>query len=1086
MDKVVEEKLSNYKKKYHINKALRGLLISLLFILIIGIVAISLETIWWFSGTIRGYLFFSVLFVSFFLLVYLTGNHLLSLIQLKKRGIDDFLAAKKIGEHFSEINDKLLNVLQLENVSSSDRSLILASIEQKTKELSPFSFNEAIQFKQNRKYGRYLLLLVSFIALSSIAIPNWIPNSTNRVINYQTDFTPSAPFTFTVDYNKEVFRNDELIVDVELDGTDIPENTYIISSGRRMKLKKESLTRHSFEFKKVSDNMSFQIEGAGFRSKVFQINVLDRPQVENIEMQLNFPKHTGLDNRSFNNIRSVVVPEGTVINWLVNTQYTTKATIQSSIGALYPVEEDDKVYRFQKEIVESFDYQLAIENQYGNSGQEMNYEVDVVKDQFPQIDVEFYPDTVLYEFVIVSGSVSDDYGIISIDSYLKSGELERVENLFQGNQSKNSFYHRVDIDSTYFGNPLEIWVSAADNDRVNGLKTTKSRVFKLNFPDANKIAENIQQKSQAAENSIEKSIEESQRINDKLDELEQRLRSKKQLEWQEEKMLQEILKQRSEIEKSLQELRKQFEDLNESENKFNDRSQQIREKAAQLQELMNEVLDEETRKMYEELEKLINEKSDLQEIQNQIQNLRPNEKNMEQELERALELFKRLKLESELEKASKEFEKLGEEQENLAEKTTDEEQSTEELLEEQSNIQEQYDKLKDKLDQINELNQDLKNPEPIQNMSNDEKDIDKLMEEIQEELKQNNRKGGSQKQQQSGQQMKKLGQKMQQMQAGMEMEMMNENIDDLRNLLDNLVKISFKQEELIREFRKVRQVDPRFVELSQQQLKLKDDASVLEDSLLALSERVVQISSFITRELSEMNRNIDESVGHLKDRNRSKALGSQQYAMTSINNLALLLDDVLRQMQMAMSQAMGKPQKGQKGNESLPNLKQLQQQLSQRIQDLKDSGLKGRKLSEELAKMAAEQEMLRNELQKLQEQLAGQNDEAAGNLGKALKDMEQNEIDLVNKRLSQELIDRQEEIMTRLLNAEDAMREQDLDDEREGESAKQLANDLPKAFEDYLKARQKEIELLRSVPLDLNPFYKKEVNEYFRRISNPN
>ena len=79
-------------------------------------------------------------------------------------------------------------------------------------------------------------------------------------------------------------------------------------------------------------------------------------------------------------------------------------------------------------------------------------------------------------------------------------------------------------------------------------------------------------------------------------------------------------------------------------------------------------------------------------------------------------------------------------------------------------------------------------------------------------------------------------------------------------------------------------------------------------------------------------------------------------------------------------------------------------------------------------------------------------------------------------------INRQEEILTRLLQAEDAMREQELDNEREAKSAKQLERPVPPEFEDYLKLKEKEIELLRTVPPKLNPYYKKEVMEYFNRL----
>ena len=91
----------------------------------------------------------------------------------------------------------------------------------------------------------------------------------------------------------------------------------------------------------------------------------------------------------------------------------------------------------------------------------------------------------------------------------------------------------------------------------------------------------------------------------------------------------------------------------------------------------------------------------------------------------------------------------------------------------------------------------------------------------------------------------------------------------------------------------------------------------------------------------------------------------------------------------------------------------------------------------------------------------------------------------MNKRLSKETIQRQQEIMTRLLEAEESLRERELDTEREAKTAVQYEKELPKAFEEYLKQREKEIELLKTVPPKLLPYYKNEVTDYFERLKKP-
>ena len=150
------------------------------------------------------------------------------------------------------------------------------------------------------------------------------------------------------------------------------------------------------------------------------------------------------------------------------------------------------------------------------------------------------------------------------------------------------------------------------------------------------------------------------------------------------------------------------------------------------------------------------------------------------------------------------------------------------------------------------------------------------------------------------------------------------------------------------------------------------------------------------------------------------------------------------------------------------------------MEEIRKGGNSGRQLSEEMARMAAEQERIRRALQEMQENLKENGGQVPG--GDLPGKMEQTEFDLVNKQLTEQTIKRQKEILTRLLDAEKSMREQDLDEERKGEAAKDYGKETPREFEEYLKLKAKELELLKTVPPKLFPYYKKEVNEYFKRI----
>ncbi|HWA35494.1 MAG TPA: WXG100 family type VII secretion target, partial [Cyclobacteriaceae bacterium] len=268
---------------------------------------------------------------------------------------------------------------------------------------------------------------------------------------------------------------------------------------------------------------------------------------------------------------------------------------------------------------------------------------------------------------------------------------------------------------------------------------------------------------------------------------------------------------------------------------------------------------------------------------------------------------------------------------------------------------------------------------------------------------------------------------------------------------------------------------------SQNQLKIKDDSKVLEDSLLALAKKDPFMGSVVTREIGELNEHLDKSVENIRERKKSNASTDMQLSMTSINNLALMLNDHFDMMMDMMANAM--PSMGKSKKKGQPkSLGEMQQRLNQQIEQIKNSGKSGRQLSEELAKMAAEQERIRRALQDMQEKLKQEGGKPLG--GDLPGKMEQTEMDLVNKALTDQTIRRQKEILTRLLESEKSMREQELDEERKGETAKDYQKEIPKAFEEYLRLKEKEVELLKTVPPKLYPYYKKEVNEYFKRLGN--
>ena len=245
---------------------------------------------------------------------------------------------------------------------------------------------------------------------------------------------------------------------------------------------------------------------------------------------------------------------------------------------------------------------------------------------------------------------------------------------------------------------------------------------------------------------------------------------------------------------------------------------------------------------------------------------------------------------------------------------------------------------------------------------------------------------------------------------------------------------------------------------------------------------------------------MDDALAIFGERLTAEINSNQQYVMTSFNNLALMLDDALQQMQQSMSESKpgsgncekpggnGKP----KPSPSAGDMKKMQKALGEQLEKMKESmGEKGksgkdgkqqRQLSKQLAQMAAQQAALRQMAERKSQEL---NEDGSGDgeqLGNIAKEMEALERDLVNRDVTLETMARQQDLMVRLLEAETAERMRGEDDKRKSRTANQNLSEEPSQLIDYLNLKNNELELLRTVPLELDSYYRDRVNEYFNNL----
>lgn len=1130
-NEALKNQLKAYKAKYYRNKAIRGAILftalALAFFLAINTVEFSgrLGSVGR-AGLLYGFIGFAI--VTFYALVL---KHILSIKNVSKQ-ISNEEAAFQIGKFFPEISDKLLNIIQLEKLSNQENELLLASIRQKSSSIQQVPFVNAIDLKANKKYLRYVYTPLAIIIVLLIFLPQFITESSTRIIKYNAEFKAEAPFSFIIDTDQlSGFIDEPFTLAITTEGQLSPTDVFIWINERKIKVAKLGTDIFEYRIDRLRGDVSFSLEAEGVLSNSYKIDAAYRPSIDLFSMDIDYPRYTQRENESIRNSGNLTVPEGTEVSWKFNTQHTQSLSVDFSnpeerIAAEIAGKDE---FQLNKKIQGSGPYSIQLKNEFSSNKDSLKFQIEVIKDRYPEIVLDQFQDTVLYKNIVLGGNIRDDYGFSSLSfhySYDGEQSYESFNIPFNQALSDQSYYQVYTLDSAKIqaGAELKYYMQVADNDAVNGSKAVKSATYSFKIPSIEDIEAEIEANDRQIQSEIDKTLEDARELNKMIEEADERLKTKKEIEWQDEKLMQEILDQKEKLAEKVDELKKENQLNNQKLEQFKPQNESIKQKMEQLQEIMDNVLDDEMKKLYDELRELLEEQSDIEEFRDKMDDLRENSSNLEEDLERTLELFKKLQFDKLLEDNIEQLQEEIDDQEALNEETEKGEKSNQELAEEQKKEQEDLEKLQEELDKLNELNQERKNPDSLpedldESLEEAKEEQQKAQEELnpegenseneknegeknegeeksseeeqnnseqQESQSQQQRQNASKSQQRATEKMKEVKQSLQAMQSGAQMEQQQENLEHLRDLVDNLVTLSFNQEGLMNEFKEIRQSDPRYVKLSQRQLKLQDDSKIIQDSLISLSQRVFQISSFVMRELGEMNRQMDGAVETLKEKRVSQAVGKQQFAMTSINNLALLLDDVVQQMQQQMASQMGqgKSKGNQKNKPQMGGLSELQQQLSEQIKELKESGMSGRQLSEELARLASQQERLRNALENFETGLDG--NKLGEKIDQLINQMEENEWDLINKNITEETVQRQQDILTRLLEAENSVQERGEDEERKGRTAFDYDLSIPESLNEYLKAKEKEIELLKTIPAKLNPYYKKETNKYFKKIKEKN
>ena len=1081
------EKLNKFVKRFYTNQLIKGGIYSIAVLTIFFIGFSTIEHFTQFGVGSRTFLFWTYLIVNALIAIKYIAIPLLHLLSFGET-LSHKQAAKIIGTHFTEVDDKLLNILELQEMSAADNALINASIQQKIKDLKPISFGNAINYSDNKKYAKWVLIPLAVILLFIISGKQYIlTESSARILKHNTFFEPKAPFQYLVLNPKlEVIQYEDYTLEIEIIGNEIPSEVFIIINGNSFRIKSNSNTTFEHLFKGVNTDISFQFLAGGYHSSFYTLKALPQPKVVDLNTFLNYPSYTKIKDEVIKNNGDLIIPEGTIARWDASLQNTKNISL--IFDESKHSQSTENTFTYKKQFFNSTPYQIITQNEHQLSDS-LSYYIKVIPDAYPLIKVNQNFDSTNAQFLF-SGEIEDDYLLQKLTFNYRITSNDTIplvrQQLTIKQLSKELFFFTFKFDELNLaaGEEMEYYFEIWDNDGVNGSKNTKSTRFSHKEATKDELTAKKDAENEKTKSGLNKSISLAKEIKKDIAELNKSILEKKKISWEEKQKAKEILKKQKQLEQQIKDTQQKNSENLKNKEKLNS---SILEKQKQLEELMNTVLNEETKKLLQEMEEMM-DKANKEKLKELLEKLDDENTDLEKELDRELDLFKQLEFEQKVGETLEKISALKKDQEALKKETEQGESDKEELAKKQEELNKKMEDLQKDLQDLRKKNMALEDKNKMPDTKANEEDIKQKMQESKEALKKGKKKKAKKAQEEAIEELEELEQQLQSMQQSSGEDKPKEDMETLRKILENLVTLSFDQEKLMQHTTSTPRNSSEFIKIVQRQNKLADDSQIIEDSLLALSKRVVQIQATINKEITAINKNMNKATKELEERQVEKAAERQQFVMTSTNNLALLLSEILEQMQKDLANKTPGKKQCNKPNPnckkpSMSQLKEAQKKLNKEMKKGK-SGKKGKKKgeknAEKLMQLAKKQEAIRKQLMELRDE-QGKNGEK-GKIDKILEDMEENETDIINNQITQETIARQQEILTRLLEAEKAEREQDEDDKRKSTEWNFVPDNTTEQYLEYKKQKQQQEELLKTTPVQLKPYYKKKVNTYFNTL----
>jgi hypothetical protein len=642
-----------------------------------------------------------------------------------------------------------------------------------------------------------------------------------------------------------------------------------------------------------------------------------------------------------------------------------------------------------------------------------------------------------------------------------------------------------------FEDAVKYYASLSDNDQINGPKFSRTPDYFIRFPSLEQLFDEFAEKQEESQFELKDLADDSEQIQKKLEEINRELKREKNIDWERKKQIESTLEEQKAINDKIEKIQ---QELDEAINKLEQNqlfSPEILEKYNRLQELFQEIASPELIQAMQELQKALDDLNRKQ-VQNSLQKFKFNQEQFKNNLDRTLELFKRVQLEQEIDRLVKMAENLLQEQDEITKELKEDDPLNNKKMEGLKHRGEEQKKALDQTEEIlmsvldNKLTAEY--PQTMDQLQQgkeyiDEKQLHLGLNELQQLISSGQKMYAETESEAFKQELQQLYKILQNARQDMIRNEQQRIMAQMQKVTERLLKLSDSEEKLMQETKGLSNFSDQFKSAATQQQQITENMSRVIKDMIDLSQQTFFIPPELNKSLGNASGGMHKSLRELENRNQRNASKFQEQAMSGLNEAAMQMQDAMQMMSQSGS-ALGFEQFMKRMEQMAGQQGQLNEQGLDLFNRKGNSGRLTMEQQGQMRRMAAEQRALQNSLEQLYNE-TGDRSDILGRLGNMVDEMEEVVKDLESLKIDRNTIARQQKILSRMLDAQKSVREKEYSRKRKAEIGKNYARKSPSEKTEAINkhAERLRLSLIQALQEGYNPDYEKIIEDYFRRLS---